>query len=401
MPPSLAPTLANDPTTAIRTATEAIEPALIEIRRDIHAHPELAFEEVRTAGIVARELTRLGIPHQTGIAKTGIVGLITGGRPGKVLVIRADMDALPIAEKTNLPFASTHAGLMHACGHDIHTTTLLGVAAVLRDLAPQLAGTVKLVFQPAEESIGGMAVMLDEGLLDGPKVDLALGFHNSPGLAVGRFRYTHGPGLAAADKFDITVTGRSGHAAHPHTTVDPIVAAATLVTQLQTIVAREVPPLRPAVVTVGTIHGGAARNIIPDSCTITGTVRTLHEEVRDIVEAAIKRLAAGIAEGMRVTCAVDYERGVPSLLNDDTVLDPTIAAVRKQFGDVAEESEPSMGAEDFALLSHKVPSFQLGVGSGAPGRNDKLHNSNYQPDERCIGLGVQALSRAALEILAP
>jgi amidohydrolase len=311
------------------------------------------------------------------------------------------MDALPIQERTNLPFASTHPGLMHACGHDIHTTTLLGVAAVLKDLAPQLAGTVKLVFQPAEEAIGGMKVMLDEGLLDHPKVDLALGFHNSPNLAVGRFRYTHGPGLAAADKFDIAVIGRSGHAAHPHTTVDPIVAAATLITQLQTIVAREVPPLRPAVVTVGTIHGGAARNIVPDSCTIQGTVRTLHADVRDIVEAAIKRLAAGIAEGLRVTCTVDYERGVPSLLNDDAVLEPTIAAVRKQFGDVADESEPSMGAEDFALLSHKVPSFQLGVGSGAPGRADRLHNSNYQPDERCIGLGVQALSRAALEILAP
>jgi amidohydrolase len=394
-------TLANDPTTAIRVATEQIEHDLIELRRDIHAHPELAFQEVRTAGVVARELTRLGIPHRTGIAKTGVVGLIRGGRPGKVLVVRADMDALPIEERTNLPFASTHPGLMHACGHDLHTTTLLGVAAVLKDLAPQLAGTVKLVFQPAEESIGGMQVMLEEGLLDDPKVDLALGFHNSPNLAVGRFRYTHGPGLAAADSFDITVTGRSGHAAHPHTTVDPIVAAATLVTQLQTVVAREVPPLRPAVVTVGTIHGGAARNIVPDSCTIQGTVRTLHAEVRDIVEAAIKRLAAGIETGLRVTCTVDYERGVPSLLNDDTVLEPTIAAVRKQFGDVAEPSEPSMGAEDFALLSHLVPSFQLGVGSGAPGRADRLHNSNYQPDERCIGLGVQALSRAALEILAP
>jgi amidohydrolase len=400
MPPSASPTRANDPTTAIRTATQALEPALIEIRRDIHAHPELAFQEVRTAGVVARELTRLGIPHQTGIAKTGVVGLITGGRPGKVLVIRADMDALPIQERTNLPFASQHEGLMHACGHDIHTTTLLGVAAVLKDLAPQLAGTVKLVFQPAEEAIGGMKVMLDEGLLDHPKVDLALGFHNQPSRPVGSFGYTKGPGLAAADRFDITVSGKSGHAAHPHTTIDPIVAAATLVTQLQTIVSREVPPLRPAVVTVGTIHGGAARNIVPDSCTITGTVRTLHADVQDIVEAAIKRLAAGIAEGMRVTCEVDYERGVPSLLNDPGVVDATIEAVRKQLGDVAEEREPSMGAEDFALLSHLVPSFQLGVGSGAPGRADKLHNSNYQPDERCIGLGVQALSRAALEILS-
>ena len=175
--------LANDPTTAIRDATQRIEPGLIEIRRDIHAHPELGFEEVRTAGVVARELTRLGITHQTGVGKTGVVGLIEGGRPGPVLAIRADMDALPIEEKSGLPFASTQPGLMHACGHDIHTTTLLGVAAVLKELAPQLAGTVKLVFQPAEEGLGGMRAMIADGVMDGPKIDLALGFHNHPGHA--------------------------------------------------------------------------------------------------------------------------------------------------------------------------------------------------------------------------
>jgi len=393
--------LPNDPTTAIRTATDRIEHDLIEIRRDIHAHPELGFEEVRTAGLVARELTRLGIPHQTGIGKTGIVALIQGGRPGKVLAIRADMDALPIEERTGLKFASQTKGLMHACGHDIHTTTLLGVAAVLQDLAPQLAGTVKLVFQPAEEGIGGMRAMLADGLLEGPHIDLALGFHNYPDMPVGRFGYVHGPCLAAADRFDIVVHGRSGHAAWPHVTVDPLVAAASLVVQLQTIVSREVPPMFPAVVTVGMIQGGTTYNIIPDSCAIKGTVRTLNAPARDIIEAAIARLAAGIEAGMRVTCKVDYHRGVPSLVNDDSVLEPTVAAVRKQFGDVADEGQPSLGGEDFALLSDLVPGFQLRVGSGAPGRADKLHNSDYQPDERCIGLGVQALSRAALEILAP
>ncbi len=393
--------LANDPTTVIRLATERIEPGLIEIRRDIHAHPELGFEELRTAGVVARELTRLGIPHRTGIGKTGVVALIEGGRPGKVLAIRADMDALPIEERTGLAFASKTPGLMHACGHDIHTTTLLGVAAVLKDLAPQLAGTVKLVFQPAEEGVGGMRAMLADGLLEGPRIDLALGFHNHPDLPVGRFGYVHGAALAAADRFDIVVHGRSGHAAWPHVTVDPLVAAAALVGQLQTVVSRELPPMYPAVVTVGMIQGGTTYNIIPDSCAIKGTVRTLHAEARDLAEAAIARLAAGIAAGMRVTCAVNYRRGVPSLVNDDRVLEPTVAAVRKQFGDVADEGQPSLGGEDFALLSALVPGFQLRVGSGAPGRADKLHNSDYQPDERCIGLGVQALSRAALEILAP
>ncbi len=391
---------ANDPTTAIREITQRIEPALIEIRRDIHANPELAFEEVRTAGVVAHELTRLGIEHQTGIAKTGVVGLIKGGRPGPVLAIRADMDALPIEEKTGLPFASTKLGLMHACGHDLHTTTLLGVAAVLKELAPQLAGTVKLVFQPAEEAIGGMSAMIEAGVMDDPKIDMALSLHNGPDLPVGTFGFVRGHALAAADGFSITVRGKSGHAAHPHFAIDPIVAAATLVTQLQTVVSREVRPIHPAVVTVGMIHGGTARNIIPDSCTITGTVRTLHPEARDIAEAAIKRLAAGMLEGMRVICEVEYRRGVPPLRNDDKVVLPTVEAIRHQFGDVVIEREPSLGGEDFALMAELVPAFQLRVGSGQPGRSDRLHNSGYQPDERCIGLGVQALSRAALELLA-
>jgi amidohydrolase len=392
--------LPNDPTTAIRTLTEKIEAHLIEVRRDLHAHPELAFQEVRTAAVVSRELTRIGIAHQTGIAKTGIVGLIQGGRPGPVLIIRADMDALPIHEQTGLDFASTYDGKMHACGHDIHTTTLLGVAEVLRDLAPQLAGTVKLVFQPAEEAIGGMEVMLKEGLLDAPKVDMALGFHNHPASPAGTFSFTRGPGLAAADTFDITVHGKSGHAAHPHGSIDPIIAAAHLITQLQTVVSREVNPMHPAVVTVGAIHGGEAHNIIPDSVTFRGTVRTLHDPARDTAEEAIKRLCAGAETGMRVKVEVSYRRGVPPLVNDDRVLDPTVVAVRKQFGDVVQERGPVMGAEDFALLSQRVPSFQLGVGSAPPGGTQGLHNSRYAPDEACIGFGVQALTRAALELLS-
>jgi len=396
----MSPALLNDPETAIREATQRIEPALIEIRRDIHAHPELAFEEVRTAGVVTRELTRLGIPHQTGVAKTGVVGLIEGGRAGPVLAIRADMDALPIEEQTGLPFASTISGLMHACGHDIHTTTLLGVASVLQELAPQLAGTVKLIFQPAEEAIGGMQAMIAEGVMNQPDITCALGFHNHPNLPAGRFGFVRGPALAAADGFEIVVHGRSGHAAHPHNAVDPIVAAANLVLQLQTVVSREVPPMRPAVVTVGAIHGGTARNIIPDQVQLLGTVRTLHNDVRDVAEQAIRRLCAGIQQGMRVGCDLEYRRGVPPLVNDDRVIDPTVAAVKKQLGDVIEQGEPTLGAEDFALMAELVPSFQLRIGSGQPGRKDRLHNSAYQPDEGCIGLGVQAVARAALEILS-
>ncbi len=392
--------LPNDMQAAIAKHTGEIEAHLIEVRRDLHAHPELAFEEVRTAGVVARELERMGITHETGIAKTGVVGIIQGGRPGPVLAIRADMDALPIEERTGLPWASTKPGLMHACGHDIHTTTLLGVAEVLHKIAPSLAGTVKLIFQPAEEAIGGAERMIAEGVLDNPKVDMAIGFHNYPHIPVGEFSFCHGPALAAADLFKLVVHGKSGHAAHPYAAVDPIVASASLIMQLQTVVSREVRPLHPAVVTVGAINGGIASNIIPDSVTIKGTVRTLHADAQDVAEDAIRRLCKGIELSMRVKIDVDYQRGVPALLNDDRVLEPVVDAVRKQLGPVIHQKEPSMGAEDFALMSQKVPAFQLGIGSGAPGRDDRLHNSGYAPDEACIGLGVQALARAAVEILA-
>jgi amidohydrolase len=389
---------ANDPARRIRDAAEALAPALVAIRRDIHAHPELAFEETRTAGIVAAELARLGIPHRTGVGRTGVLGVVEGARPGPTLAIRADMDALPIHEETGLPFASTIAGKMHACGHDIHTATLLGVGAVLQDLAPMLAGRVLLVFQPAEEVLEGAAAMIADGAADG--IDLALGFHNQPDLPVGTFGFARGACLAAADRFDLVVRGKSGHAAHPYAAIDPIVAAASFVAQAQTVVSREVKPIHPAVVTIGSFQGGATYNIIPERVHLKGSVRTLHTEARDTAEAAIRRLATGLEAAMRVTCALDYQRKVPPLVNDDRVLEPVLAAIRAQFGDTPQEGEPSMGSEDFAEFAARAPAFQLRIGSGAPGRDDRLHNAGYQPDEACIQLGVQALSRAALDLLA-
>ncbi len=389
---------ANDPTRRIRDAADALQPALVALRRDIHAHPELAFEEVRTAGIVAAELARMGIAHRTGVGRTGVLGVIEGARPGPTLAIRADMDALPIHEETGLPFASTVAGKMHACGHDIHTATLLGVGAVLKDLAPMLAGRVLLVFQPAEEVLEGAAAMIADGAADG--IDLALGFHNQPDLPVGTFGYARGACLAAADRFDLVVRGKSGHAAHPYAAIDPIVAAASFVAQVQTVVSREVKPIHPAVVTIGSFQGGATYNIIPERVHLKGSVRTLHADARDTAEAAIRRLATGLEAAMRVTCALDYQRKVPPLVNDDRVLEPVLAAIRAQFGVAPAEGEPSMGSEDFSEFAARAPAFQLRIGSGAPGRDDRLHNAGYQPDEACIQLGVQALSRAALDLLA-
>ncbi len=388
----------NDIGSAIGRLAREAEPNLVEIRRDLHAHPELAFEEHRTASLIARELTRLGIDHQTGVGQTGVVGTIQGGRPGPTLVIRADMDALPIHEQTGLAYASRTAGKMHACGHDMHSSTLLGVAGILAQLAPDMAGTVRLLFQPAEEILGGAAAMIQDGVLDG--VDMALGFHNHPELPVGRFAAVRGATYAACDRFRITVRGTSGHAAYPHTAVDPIVAACHLVANLQTIVSREINPLDPCVVTVGAIHAGTVHNIIPDACELLGTIRTLNLAVRGQAEAALRRICTGLDATFRTQTALDWNPGVPPTLNADRVLDGTVAAVQHQLGEVFDAAEPSMGAEDFAMIAALVPSFVLRVGSGAAGRDDHLHNSSYQPDEACIGLGAQALARAAVELLA-
>jgi amidohydrolase len=388
----------NDIGGAIAEAIRGEEAALIGVRRDLHAHPELAFQEVRTAAVVARELARLGIAHRTGIGRTGVVGVIEGGRPGKVIAIRGDMDALPIEERTGLDFASTNPGLMHACGHDVHTSTLLGVAVILKRLAPDLAGSVRLLFQPAEEILGGAAAMIEDGALDG--VDMALGFHNHPDIPVGQFGFVRGANYAACDRFRIVVRGVSGHAAYPQVAVDPIVAAAHLITSLQTVVSREMGALEPCVVTVGAIHAGTVHNIIPDSCELLGTVRTLSDSARARAEASIRRICAGMETSFRTPCDLDWIAGVPPTLNADHVLETSVAAVCRQLGDVFVPSEPTMGAEDFSLIASRVPSFVLRVGSGAAGRNDHLHNSAYQPDEACIALGATALAAAAVDLLA-
>ncbi|OBZ94641.1 N-acyl-L-amino acid amidohydrolase [Pararhizobium polonicum] len=389
----------NDLNRLIQDLSSNHEAHLIGIRRDIHAHPETGFDVERTSGVVARELESLGIEHVTGVGRTGIVGFIPCGAPGPTLIIRADMDALPIKEQTGLPFASRIEGKMHACGHDLHTATLIGVGAVLKEIAPRLSGNIKLMFQPAEETQeSGAAAMIADGVLDG--VDFALGFHNHPDEPIGTFSFVEGIANGSSDEFDITIHAVSGHAARPHMAVDPVVATAQLITQLQTIVSREVDPMRPAVLTIGSIHGGNTHNIIPDSVGIMGTVRCQDPVSRDAIEAALRRVCAGLEASMRVRCEINYVRGVPSLVSDDRLLKTTIAAIRDHFGDVVLKREASLGAEDFALVGAKVPAFQLGVGASQEGRDDRLHNSDYQPDERCIGNGVVALSLAAARLLA-
>jgi amidohydrolase len=384
----------------ISARSESMQAHLIAIRRDIHTHPELGFDTVRTAAIVEQELLRLGLTPQTGVGRTGVMVDIAGAQPGKTVLLRADMDALPIHEQTGLPFSSIWPGKMHACGHDIHTATLLGVAAVLADLRSQLHGTVRLIFQPAEETPeSGAQAMIAAGAADG--IDVAITLHNKPELAAGEIALTRGASTASSDEFDVVIHGKSTHAARPHMGTDPIIAAASLVTQLQTIVSRELDPANSAVLTIGHIHGGTTHNIISDSCLIQGTIRAKSPQARAHMEDAFRRICAGVALSLNTRIEVNYQRGVPPLMNDDALIDALEPILSHQFGKpVVAKPSSSFGAEDFSLFTERVPGCQIHIGSGAPGRDDHLHNSDYQPDERSIHAGTQALARIAIDLLS-
>ncbi|MCJ8139171.1 M20 metallopeptidase family protein [Falsirhodobacter halotolerans] len=393
-------TLANDPAPRIDALVRQVEERIVALRRDIHAHPETGFDTVRTAGLVADELRGMGIEPVTGVGRTGVVAEIEGSGPGPCLILRADMDALPIHEMTGLPYASTVPGKMHACGHDLHTAALLGAASALKELAPTLRGKVRLVFQPAEETQeSGAAAMVADGAADG--ADMAIAFHNRPELEAGRILLTRGASTASSDEFKVVIRGVSGHAARPHAAVDPIVGAAHVITQLQTVISREMDPAMSAVLTIGHIEGGQTQNIIPDTCMFEGTARCRSPETRDRVEASFRRICAGAAAAMNLQAEVDYIRGVPPLMNDDKLVDTANDALSAQFGAPAlVEQGESFGAEDFSYFSERMPSIQINVGSRVAGRDDRVHNSDYQPDESCIATSAIALTRMAVTLLA-
>lgn len=383
----------------IKARTEQLESHLVAIRRDIHAHPELGFDTLRTASLVTQQLEALGLTPKTGIGRSGVMVDIQGAEPGKTLLLRADMDALPIHEQTGLPFASVWPGKMHACGHDIHTATLLGVAAILPHYRQQLKGTVRLIFQPAEETPdSGAQAMIADGAADG--IDWAITLHNKPELAAGEVALTRGASTASSDEFDVTVHGVSTHAARPHMGSDPIIATVHLISQLQTIISRERDPAHSAVLTIGHIQGGTTHNIIPDSCLFQGTIRTKSPAVRADMEAAFKRMCEGVALAQNVRAEVNFQRGVPPLMNDDRLIDALESILSHQFDKpiIAQPSD-SFGAEDFSLFTERAPGCQIHIGSATPGRDDHLHNSDYQPDERSIAAGTQALSRLAIDLL--
>jgi hippurate hydrolase len=370
-------------------------------RHDIHAHPETAFEEHRTAEIVARLLESFGLAVERGVARTGVIGTLHGAKPGRgAIALRADMDALHVHEKTGAAYASQNEGRMHACGHDGHTAMLLGAAKYLAE-TKNFAGTLHFIFQPAEENEGGARLMVEEGVLERYPVEAVYGMHNWPGLPEGEFAIRPGPMMAAFDIFEITVQGRGAHAAMPHLGVDPVVAAAQIVTGLQTIASRNIHPLEGAVVSVTQIHGGDTWNVIPDEVVLRGTTRSFDPRVRDELEPAIRRIAEGVCASLGARMSLWYERRYPPTVNSpaETELAAATAAALVGEGKVRRDLLPSMGAEDFAFFQEHKPGAYIWIGNGATAGQAMLHNPHYDFNDQILALGASYWARLAETVL--
>lgn len=375
-------------------------------RHDLHAHPETAFAEHRTAELVARLLESFGIAVDRGVARTGVIGTLVGSsaagsaRGGRAIALRADMDALPIEEKNGFPYASAHKGRMHACGHDGHTTMLLGAAKYLAETR-NFAGTVHFIFQPAEENEGGARLMVEEGVFDRYPVDAVYGMHNWPGLSAGQFAIRPGPMMAAFDIFEITIAGRGAHAAMPHLGIDPVVAAAQIVGGLQTIASRSIHPLDGAVVSVTQIHGGDTWNVIPDSVVLRGTTRSFDPAVRDALEPAIRRVAEGICASLGAGMTMRYERRYPPTVNSaaEAELAAATAALLVGGDNVRRDLLPSMAAEDFAWFLERRPGAYIWIGNGAGADQAMLHNPHYDFNDEILALGASYWASLAESVL--
>ncbi len=372
---------------------EAFAAELTEIRQDFHAHPELGFEETRTSGIVAEKLRAYGVDEvHEGIGGTGVVGLIKGQGGGNRRVgLRADMDALPIVEASGVPYASTNAGKMHACGHDGHTTMLLGAARYLAETR-DFDGTVVLIFQPAEEGLGGARRMIAEGLFDKFPCDEIYGMHNDPNSEPGKVSVTPGPAMAGASFFDITVKGTGSHAAMPHQSRDPIVIGTSLVQQLQSVVSRNTPPTKPVVLSVTKFNSGSAYNVVPDTATISGTIRYFHDEVSQMADTRIRELCAGMAQAYGVEISVDLRNVFDVLMNDPDLTTAYVAAASDIVGgDLSSEStEQATGSEDFADMLKVVPGAYCRVGHAG---SIPLHNPAFVLDDAILPVGASIYAR--------
>ncbi|MDX1377727.1 MAG: amidohydrolase, partial [Anaerolineales bacterium] len=377
------------------------------LRRDFHMHPELGFREVRTGSIVAKELESLGIEVTKGVGKTGVVGMLEGAKPGPTLLLRFDMDALPIHEETGAEYASQTPNVMHACGHDGHTAIGLTVAKILNKHKNELAGNIKFCFQPSEEGtngeeVGGAEMMMRDGVLDSPKVDMTLSLHLWNEKPLGWVSVAKGPVMAGAEEFLVRIIGRGGHGAIPNQTIDPVVAAANIVNALQSIVSRNVAPLETAVVSVTTIHGGTAFNVIPQEVTLEGTIRTFDKRVRQRVIERFEQIAKGVGGAMGCQVEVNIKRLTPALVNDDAVAEK----VQQTAAQVLSESELDTGyltmtAEDMAFMQEEVPGCYFFIGSNDPSRNLDYghHHPKFDFDEEALVRGVALMASAAADIL--
>lgn len=374
---------------------ESVRARIVELRRAIHRRPELGFEEEATAKLVEEELERLDIPHRR-VARTGVVGLLSGGKAGRVAALRADMDALPLQERTGLPFASEVSGVMHACGHDAHTAMLLGAAHVLAAERATLPGSVVFLFQPAEEGPGGAQPMLEEGVLDDPAVDAIAMLHVDVRFDAGAVSITPGPVNASADELYVTVRGKGGHGASPHTALDAIPAASAIVLALQNIASRETDPLASVVVTIGTINGGYRMNVIADEVRMTGTLRAHDPNVRAELEARVRRIAGGVAAAYGAQADVEIVYGYPPVVND-AELATAFARIVAGQGIRVESLPPTMGAEDFAYFAQRVPGVlvRLGVRSERQGAVHPGHSADFRLDEAALPIGVRTLAAFA------
>jgi len=402
----------------IDAASKKVESKVIDCRRDIHQHPELGNRETRTSKLVADRLRELGIEVKTPVAHTGVIGILRGGKPGRVVALRADMDALPVVEQVDVPFKSTvrttfnghDVGVMHACGHDAHVAILLGVAEVLAGIREEIPGTVKFLFQPAEEGApegeeGGAKLMVKEGALDNPKVDAVFGLHVTSRYPVGELAYRSGSMMAAVDSFKIVVHGKQTHGAYPWLGIDPIVVAAQIILGLQTIPSRQVDSsLAPSIVTVGAIHGGVRNNIIPDDVEMIGTIRSLDAKMRDDIHARIKRTAEDIAKSGGATATVTIDEGYPITYNDPAVTERMAPTLRRVAGPSnVEVVNATLGAEDFSFFQQKVPGLFFWLGTRPKNQTAEQAASNHSPlfyvDESGLELGVRAMAHVAVDYL--
>lgn len=398
----------------IDAAVERHTPHITQLRHRIHQNPELGNREVETAALVAEHLRSLGIEVRTGVAHTGVVGVLRGARPGPVVAVRADMDALPVTENTGLPFASTkravydgqEVGVMHACGHDIHTAVGLGTASVLAGMQADLAGTVLFIFQPAEEGApageaGGASLMLEEGVFDDPAPDVIFALHAVPALDVGELGVTPGAAMAASDRWSARIIGRQSHGAQPQAAIDPIVIAAQAVLALQTIRSRNLSGIDGGVITVGIIRGGERRNIIPAEVYLEGTVRTFDPDVQDLIERRIGEILDGVTKAGGGSFELTYERGTPVLVNDQHLgarMAPTLARIVGD--DNVHQLRPTTSAEDFSYFAQRVPALYFSLGTTRPGTTSGgLHTPTMIADDAAIPVGMRAMSTLVLDYL--